>query len=50
MTPAYALKLGLKVRLTNIKAQKINGSILEMFEMVWASLQVEDKLGRTQYF
>ena len=34
MTPAYAAKLGLKIRKTDIGAQKIDGSTLETFEMV----------------
>ena len=46
MTPAYVSKLGLRVRQTNFGAQKVNGSILKTFEMVLASFQVEDKLGR----
>ena len=50
MTPGYASKLGLKVRPTNVGAQKIDGSTLETFGMVLASFQVEDKLGRTRYF
>ena len=50
MTPGYASKLGLKVRPTDVGAQKIDGSTLETFGMVLASFQVEDKLGRTQYF
>ena len=33
----YALKLGLKVCYTNIGAQKIDGSIFEIFEMVLAN-------------
>ena len=43
----YALKLGLKVRITNIRAQNIDGSTLKTFEMVCASFQVEDELGWT---
>ena len=50
MTPGYASKLGLKVRPTDVGAQKIDGSTLETFGMVLASFQVEDKLGRTRYF
>ena len=50
MTPAYAAKLGLKVRKTDIKAQKIDGSNLETFGMVLADFQVEDKLGRARFF
>ena len=50
MTPAYASKLGLRVRQTDVGAQKIDGSTLETFGMVLASLQVEDKQGRARYF
>ena len=47
MTPAYAAKLGLGVRKTDIGAQKIDGSTLDTFRMVLADFQVENKLGRT---
>ena len=50
MTPGYASKLGLKVRLTNVGVQKIDGSILKTFGMVLASFQVEDTLGRARFF
>ena len=50
MTPAYASKLGLRVRRTDVGAQKIDGSTLKTFEMVLASFQVEDKLGRARFF
>ena len=50
MTPAYALKLGLKVHTTDVGAQKIDGSILKTFGMVLASFQVEDKLARLDIF
>ena len=50
MTPTYATKLGLKIRKIDIKAQKIDGSILETFGMVLADFQMEDKLGRAQFF
>lgn len=49
MTPAYASKLGLKVRSTNIGAQKINGSTLETFEMTLASFWVKNKLGQARF-
>lgn len=35
--PGYALKLDLKIRHTNVRAQKIDDSILEMFAMILAS-------------
>ena len=50
MTTVYVAKLGLKVRKIDIGAQKIDGSTLISFEMVLASFQVEDKLGRTWFF
>ena len=50
MTPGYASKLGLKVRFTNIKVQKIDGSTLKTFEMVLTSFQVKDMLRRARFF
>ena len=50
MTPAYASKLGLRVRHTDVGAQKIDSSTLQTFGMVLANFQVEDKLGRTWFF
>ena len=44
------MKLGLKVRLTNVRAQKIDGFTLETFEMVLASFQMKNKLGRPRFF
>ena len=37
MTPAYASKLGLQVRYTNVGAQKIDCSTLQTFGMVLAN-------------
>ena len=34
MSPAYAKRLGLKTRKTNVGAQKIDGSALKTFRMV----------------
>ena len=50
MSPAYALKLDLKVHHTNIRAQKIDGSTLKIFGMVLASFQMEDKLRKVRFF
>ena len=50
MTLAYASGLGLRVYRIDVGAQKIDGSILEIFGMVLASFQVEDKLGRIRFF
>ena len=43
MRPAYASKLGLQARYTNVGAQKIDGSTLQTFGMVLTDFQVEDK-------
>ena len=50
MSLAYAKRLGLKTRKTNVGAQKIDGSTLEIFGMVIADFQVEDKGGRPRFF
>ena len=50
MIPGYALKLGLKICPTNVEGQKIDGSTLEMFEMVLARFQVEDTLEGARFF
>lgn len=44
MTLVYTAKLDLKIRPTNVGAQKIDGFILKIFEIVIASFQVDDKL------
>lgn len=41
-----AVNLGLKICHINIVNQKIDGSIIKTFEIVWVNFQVEDKLGR----
>lgn len=50
MTLDYLAKLGFKVQLTNIGAQKIDGSAFKIFRMVLASFWVNDKLGRSRFF
>ena len=50
MTPAYTAHLGLKVRVTNVGAQKINGSSPATYSMVIAAFQIVDKLGRSWFF
>ena len=37
MTPAYAKQLGLQVQKIDVRAQKIDGSLLRIFRMVIAS-------------
>lgn len=46
MSPGYVSKLGLKMRLNNVKVQKDDGFTLKMFEIVLASFQIKDKLNR----
>lgn len=50
MTPAYAAYLGLKVRVTNVDAQKIDKSLLATFGMAIAAFQVVSKLDCSQLF
>ena len=50
MTLAYAAYLGLKVRVTDVNAQKIDRSLLAIYGMIIAAFQVLDKLGRSQFF
>ena len=50
MTSGYALKLGLKVCLTNIRVQKIDSSTLETFKIVLAKFQMENTLGKVRFF
>ena len=50
MSLAYAKRLGFKTWKTSVGVQKIDGSALEIFEMVIADFQVEDKGGRLRFF
>ena len=50
ITLAYAKKLGLRTRKTNVGAQKIDGSLLETYEIVIAAFQMKDKFGRVRFF
>lgn len=50
MHPVYVAKLGLQVRKTIVKAQKIDGSPLKTFEIVLASFSVQNKLEKTWFF
>ena len=49
-SPAYVERLGLKTQKTNVGAQKIDSSALEIFGMVIADFQLEDKSGRPRFF
>ena len=50
MNPDFAQKLGLKVWKTNVRALKIDGSTLEIFGMVIADFQMEDKTNKPKFF
>ena len=50
INPDFARKLDLKVRKTNIVAQKIDGSALKTFKMMITDLYVEDKVGKPRFF
>lgn len=50
MNPVYVAKLGLKVWPKDVRVQKIDRSPVEMFEMVLASFQVNNKFGKSQFF
>ena len=47
---AYVKRLGLKTWKTNVKAQKIDNSILETFEIIIADFQVENKVSKPKFF
>ena len=47
---AYATKLGLYARKIDVGAQKIDGSQLDIFQMVIADCLVNHKLGRVRFF
>ena len=50
MTQAYARQPSFWNWKTNVGAQKIYRLLLEIFEMVIASFQVINKLGRARFF
>ena len=49
INPAYAKKLGLCVRQTDVWAQKIEGSHLDSFGMVIAGFSLQDKLKKVWF-
>ena len=46
----YPQKLGLKILKTNIEAQKMNSSTLEVFEMMIADFQIKNKIDQSKFF
>lgn len=50
MTPAYIAKLCLNIKKTDFRAQKIDDSTSNTFEIVLANFQLENKLSRARFF
>ena len=50
MTPDFAIKLGLIIQKTNVSAQKIDSSALEIYDMVIAKFLFQDKLKKPSFF
>ena len=50
MSQAFAYQLGFTIWKTNVGAQKINGTILETYEMIISIFSVLDKDGRERFF
>ena len=50
MNPVLAQKLGLYIWKINVGAQKINSFIFEIFEIVIADFQEEDKGNKPRFF
>ena len=50
MNPAYAKKLELRVRQTDVGAQKIDGSHLNTIGMLITGFSLQDKLGKVWFF
>ena len=48
--PAFAQELAVPIRLTDVRAQKIDGTTLETYRMVFAAFLVEDKVNRVRFF
>ena len=55
MSPAFAQQLGFKIRKTNVGAQKINGTTLEIYKMIvstfqyWIKMEERNFLKRASY-
>lgn len=50
MNSNYIWKLGLKIWKTNVWVQKIDNSILKIFEIIIVDFQIEDKVDRSRFF
>ena len=50
MTPAFAPKLVLSTQPTNISAQKIDGFLLKIYDMIMAGFSIQDELVKIFFF
>ena len=50
MHPTFAKRLGLGMQTTNVGAQKIDGTTLEIYGMVVAAFSVTDQADRIRFF
>ncbi len=50
MSLAFAQQLGLKIRNPNVRAQKIDGTILETYEIIVSTFSMLNKDGRERFF
>ncbi len=50
MSQTFEQQLGLKIRKTNVGAQKIDGTTLETYGMILSTFSVSDKDGRERFF
>lgn len=50
MAPAYAAIVSLKIRSINVKAQKIDNSTFQIFDIAPASFWVNDKFIQSRFF
>ena len=48
--PTFARELGLPIRTTDVRAQKIDGTMLDTFGMVVAAFSVTDKANQVRFF
>ena len=50
MHPAFAKKLGLVIQITNVGAQKINGTTFETYGVVVVVFSVTDQANKVKFF
>ena len=50
MHPSFAKQLGLSIRPTDVRAQKIDGTTLDTYEMVVVAFSVMDKANQVRFF